>query len=136
MNPRMMLLVPLLAACPLAVAQDPVATDGDKYRVLLENTCVRVLEYRDRPGAKTRPHAHPAFVLYALTPFTRALSLADGSTSRREFDSGDVLYSPAQMHAGENVGTTPTHALLVEMKTGAGACPPKPQIFRAGKPQP
>jgi len=36
-----------------ALAHDPVVTDGDKYKVLLENDRVRVLEYRDRPGEKT-----------------------------------------------------------------------------------
>ena len=46
-----------------ASAQDPALTDGDKYRVVLENPQVRVLEYRDRPGDKTHMHAHPAFVL-------------------------------------------------------------------------
>ncbi len=28
-------------------SQDAVQTDGDKYKVLLENDCVRVLDYRD-----------------------------------------------------------------------------------------
>ena len=44
-------------------AQDAVQTDGDKYTVLLENDCVRVLDYRDSPGEKTHQHSHPAFVL-------------------------------------------------------------------------
>lgn len=30
---------------------DPVCTDGDKYRTIFENDQVRVLEYRDTPGA-------------------------------------------------------------------------------------
>ncbi len=34
----------------------------------------------------------------------------------REF-KGDVTYSPAQVHIGENVGSTPTHAILVDLKT-------------------
>jgi beta-alanine degradation protein BauB len=36
-----------------ALAQDPVDTDGDKYKVKIENPRVRVLEYKDRPGEKT-----------------------------------------------------------------------------------
>jgi len=43
-------------------AQDAVKTDGDKYKVKLENDCVRVLEYHDLPGEKTHQHRHPAFV--------------------------------------------------------------------------
>jgi hypothetical protein len=56
-----------LFAClaPHAWAQDAVHTDSDKYRVILENDCVRVLDYKDLPGEKTHPHRHPDFVLYA-----------------------------------------------------------------------
>ena len=35
---------------------DPTDSDPDKYRVVFENERVRVLEYRDEPGAKTSPH--------------------------------------------------------------------------------
>ena len=34
----------------------------------------------------------------------------------REFKAGDVMYSPAQTHIGENVGDTPTHVIMVELK--------------------
>ena len=107
------------AAIAPAAAQDPLLSDGDKYKAILDNACVRVLEYRDRPGDKTQPHAHPAFVLYALAPFKRTLALPDGQVLTREFKSGDVMWSPAQSHIGENVGTTPTHVLIVELKPGA-----------------
>lgn len=104
----------LLSGC--ASAQDPVETDGDKYTVLFENDRVRVLDYSDLPGDKTHQHYHPAFVLYALSPFQRKIHLPDGQVLVREFAAGDVLYSEAQTHIGENTGTTPTHAVMVEMK--------------------
>lgn len=96
--------------------QDPVMTDGDKYKVLLENERVRVLEYRDLPGARTFRHYHPDFVLYALAPFKRKLTLGNGEEILREFKKGDVLWSKAQEHVGENIGTTETHAIIVELK--------------------
>jgi hypothetical protein len=102
-----------------ARAQDPLDTDGDKYKAILDNACVRVLEYRDQPGDKTQRHAHPAFALYALSPFKRTLTLPDGQVLTREFKPGDVMWSPAQSHIGENVGRTPTHVLIVELKPGA-----------------
>lgn len=113
------LILPLLALSLVATAQDAVQTDGEKYKVLKENDRVRVLEYRDQPGAKTRQHRHPAFVLYALSPFERKLTLPDGKTMVREFKAGDVLYSDAQTHIGENTGTTPTHVIIVELKETA-----------------
>jgi beta-alanine degradation protein BauB len=99
-----------------AAAQDPAHTDGDKYKVRFENSRVRVLEYRDLPGEKTHEHRHPAFVLYAVGPFKRRIHLPDGKVLMREFKAGDVMWSDAQTHIGENVGDTPTHVIMVEMK--------------------
>lgn len=97
-------------------APDPTVTDGDKYRVVLENEHVRVLRYRDNPGAKTRPHHHTEFVLYALAPFRRRLIFPDGTIKERDFKAGDVIWMPEQVHTGENVGTTDTDVVLVELK--------------------
>jgi hypothetical protein len=118
---RTLLFAASASAAALVHAQDPAHTDGDKYRALIDNPCVRVLEYRDRPGDKTEAHRHPAFVLYALVPFKRRLHLPDGQVLAREFKAGDVMWSPAQTHIGENVGDTPTHVLIVETKPGAPA---------------
>ena len=96
--------------------KDPVTTDGDKYKILTENERVRVLEYRDVPGAKTSNHYHPDFVLYALTPFKRQLTLGNGKTVTREVKAGEVLWSQAQEHIGENVGTSETHVIIIELK--------------------
>lgn len=101
----------------IAAAADPVVTDGDKYKALFENDLVRVLDYRDKPGEITHQHDHPAFVLYAISPFQRKIHLPDGKVLLREFAAGDVLFSEAQTHIGENSGITPTHALIVELKT-------------------
>jgi quercetin dioxygenase-like cupin family protein len=116
----------LLLMSQVPPTKDPVVTDGDKYRVLLENEHVRVLSYEDRPGDRTHPHQHPAFVLYALAPFKRKLVLPDGSPRIREFRAGDVLYSAAEAHVGENVGDTPTRVIIVELKDAAAAQATKP----------
>lgn len=92
-----------------------VETDGDKYKVRFENDRVRVLEYRDEPGQKTRQHHHPAFALFALSPFKRTITLPNGKVLTREFKAGDILQS-AQTHIGENVGSTPTHVIMIEME--------------------
>lgn len=61
-------------------------------------------------------HEHPAFVVYALTAFERRLTLPDGKVLNRKFIPGQVLFSDPQAHMGENVGTTPTHIVMVELK--------------------
>jgi hypothetical protein len=113
---RIFSAVAAMLLVPCALAQDATQTDGDKYKTILENECVRVLEYRDEPGDKTQQHSHPAFVLYALSSFERTLTLPDGKVLRRQFKAGDVMWSGAQTHIGENVGQTGTHVLITELK--------------------
>ena len=97
-------------------AADPAVTDGDKYKVILDNERVRVFAYDDKPGDKTHQHDHKDFVLYALAPFKRKLTFPDGTSKTREFKTGDVIWMKKQTHIGENVGTTETHVLIVELK--------------------
>ena len=72
------------------LSRDPVVTDGDKYKVVLENDRVRVLEYRDSPGGRISPHHHSDFVLCALSAFRRRFVLADGREVVRDVRPGEV----------------------------------------------
>lgn len=102
---------------------DPTTTNPDFYRTLWENDAVRVLEYTDVPGSETTPHRHPDTVMITLSDFQRRLSSGDAS---REVDlaAGQALWLPAQVHSGRNIGRTPTHTILVELKqAGAGMGP-------------
>ena len=94
----------------------PVETDSDKYKVIVENDKVRVFDYKDKPGDKTKMHHHDAFVLHALSPFKRKLTFDNNESVIREFKGGETIWSDAQNHIGENVGETDTHVLIVELK--------------------
>ena len=118
---RKFLVLAILLLSLNTLAQDPISTDGDKYKVLLENEKVRVLEYRDLSREKTNQHHHPAFVLYALKPFKRKIVLPNGKTIMREFKGEEAIYSDEQIHIGENVGETPTHVIMVELKSSVQA---------------
>ena len=122
---RKVLLSSFMMIPALAVAQDAVLTDGDKYKVIFENECVRVLDYKDKPGDATHQHKHPAFVLYSLSSFKRSIALPDGKILQRQFKEGDVMWSNSQTHIGTNNGETPTHVILVEMKSAIGVCASK-----------
>jgi hypothetical protein len=95
---------------------DPTVTDGDKYHVIFENDRVRVLRYHDEVGGRTHPHHHPDLVVYALGDFRRRLTLPDGTQRELSFKAGEARFVPDQSHLGENIGTGPTDALLVELK--------------------
>lgn len=108
---------PAKPAAPATTAvPDPTVTDPDNYKVVLENEHVRVLRYHDAPGTKTHLHHHPPSVLYALSTFQRRLSFGNGTTQLKDLKAGDVLWLPAQDHFGENIGTTDSEVLLVEIK--------------------
>lgn len=96
-------------------AEDPTRTDPDKYKTIFENDRVRVLEYRDTPGAKTKPHRHPDYVLYTLSNFKRRLTVGD-QVHDVVVEAGRAQWVPAQVHVGENTGTTDTHVIFVEFK--------------------
>lgn len=91
------------------MADDPTRTDPDKYKVVFENDRVRVLEYRDEPGQSTSPHRHPDSVMYVLSSFERRLVAEDGQSREVTLEPGEVRWLDAQVHSGENVGSTPTH---------------------------
>jgi beta-alanine degradation protein BauB len=97
------------------MSADPTETDPDKYKVVFENDRVRVLEYRDKPGDRTSPHRHPDSVMYTLSSFERRLTHGD---EQRDVavEAGRVNWLDAQEHSGENVGSTDTHVLSVELK--------------------
>jgi hypothetical protein len=68
------------------------------------------------PGDRTQRHDYPRFVLYAVSPFERLITLPDGRTLSRAFAGGEVMWFDAQSHVGENVGDTPTEAIIIELK--------------------
>ncbi|WP_411698318.1 cupin domain-containing protein [Conyzicola sp.] len=101
---------------------DPILTNPDHNRLMRENDFVRVLEYTDEPGTRTTPHDHPNSVMVTLSAFQRRLS-AGGREFETALPSGAAVWLPAQKHAGENIGETPTHTILIELKGEAAGSP-------------
>lgn len=104
-------------------ASDPTASNPDFYRTLWENDDVRVLEYRDSPGEETTAHGHPNTVMITLSSFDRRLSSGDESRDV-SLEAGAALWLPAQTHSGKNIGSSPTHTILVELKRSAASGQP------------
>jgi len=95
--------------------QDPAVTNPKHYKVIFENQRVRVLEYKDKPGDKTTPHHHPDSVMYTLSDFKRRLYVGD-KVAEVDKKAGEINWLSAQTHVGENIGTTETHVIFVELK--------------------
>jgi hypothetical protein len=64
-------------------------------------------------------HAHPQYVLYALTDYRVRNTNADGTTRVFEHKAGEVFWGEAVIHGGENIGTTEVRAVIVELKAAA-----------------
>ncbi len=112
----------LAAALPLAAAaQDPVKVDSSHYKVLLENSSVRVLKVNVPAGEKSVMHAHPDAILVPLASAKARFTLPDGKTQDMEVVKETAAWTPATTHAPANVGTTGVDAILVELKGAPGA---------------
>ena len=107
------------------MSADPTTTDPDKYKVIFENDRVRVLEYRDKPGDRTSPHRHPDSVMYTLSSFERRLIHGDKERDV-QLQAGRVVWVAAQEHEGENIGTTDSHSIFIELKEPAPASADRP----------
>ena len=97
------------------MSDDPTVTNPDLYKVMFENDRVRVLEYSDVPGDRTTSHSHPDSVMVTLSDFDRKLVMGE---QEREVSltAGQATWLPAQTHLGENIGSTPTHSIFIELK--------------------
>jgi len=96
-------------------ALDPTYTDPDKYKTIFENERVRVLDYRDTPGLRRNHIGIPTVLLLTLFNFRRRLTVGD-DVKEVALEAGRALWRPAEIHVGENIGTTDTHVVFVEMK--------------------
>jgi quercetin dioxygenase-like cupin family protein len=101
-------------------AQDPVKVDPAHYKVILENSRVRVLSITYAAGAKSAMHEHPESIAVALTPASVRFGLADGKSQDSELANESALYLPAGSHNPTNIGKAPFHVVQVEFKGAPG----------------
>lgn len=100
----------------LAEEKDPLKLAPNIYSLLFENERVRVADIHFKPGDKIAMHSHPDHILYILSEGKIKLTYPDGNFKEVEAEPGRVMWSNAESHASENVGTTEFHAVIVELK--------------------
>ena len=106
------------SVCAVRVMAQNRATVVTGMKVLLENDCVRV-QYHDVGVGQTIPmHSHPNYVVYTMRPFKARIRLADGTHRISQRQSGEAYWNPPIRHSVENLGRTPVHNLIVELKPG------------------
>ena len=107
-------------------ATDPVSVSPDKYKVLLENDYVRVVDYTIKQGERDQPHSHPPKVSYVLSGGTLRIA-PDGADPfvAVEKDGNTTFMGRVSRHTAENVGTTPIRIILFEVKRVDGSAAPR-----------
>jgi quercetin dioxygenase-like cupin family protein len=109
-----------------AFAQDPVKVDPQHYKVMFENSQVRVLKIHYGPHEKSVMHMHPDSVVTYLTDAHTKFTMPDGTSREVSGKAGEALWTPAGSHLPENMSDTPFDAILVELKhRPAGHAPMK-----------
>lgn len=98
------------------LAQDPAVVNPKTIRVKLDNERVRVLEAVLEPGDKEQLHSHPASVYYVIEGGKMRNHAADGTSTERDLQAGQVVYRDPTVHWAENIGTTTVRIVLVELK--------------------
>jgi len=99
-----------------AAAQDGVKVAPENYKVLLENTHVRVVDFTLKPRQKSPMVSRPNRVIYAITPAIGKLTGSDGKTVPMDRKAGEAWWRDAESLAVENTGKAEIHTAVVEIK--------------------
>jgi hypothetical protein len=108
------------ALCPFEPgAQAAGSSPGPQSKVIFENDQMRVVEYLAQPGEDVcgeAMHSHPAHLTVIFDQAKVRETTPDGHSMEVEPPKGFAFWSEASTHSVINIGTTPSRALLIEMK--------------------
>ena len=116
----------VLAVC-LAVAwvASPQAADDpldslkvckDTQHLILENQFVRVIDDQIPVGVTEPLHRHRHGVVVYINNYTNEQISQDGKRTVGERKAGTASWSDATVHTVKNTGSTPSHAIRVDLK--------------------
>jgi hypothetical protein len=96
---------------------DSVKVSPETQKVIFENELVRVIDDRIPVGVAEPKHRHPHGVTVALTDYDiQQKNYMTGKVTRSHRREGEVNWTEATIHDVRNVGSTPSHAIRIELK--------------------
>lgn len=110
----------MATAAASASQPDPVKVDPKHYKVVFENSDVRVLHIHYGPHETSVMHWHPDSVVTFVSDGHIKFLLPNGKTIDTTGKPGDARWTPAGAHKPTNVGDKPFDAVLVELKGHGG----------------
>jgi quercetin dioxygenase-like cupin family protein len=99
-----------------ASAQDAAKVDPRHYKVVFENSEVRVLRIHYGPHQTSVMHSHPDGVVTYLADGRMRFDLPGGKTITSSGKAGQTIWAPGGPHKPTNLGNKPFDAVLVELK--------------------
>ena len=105
-----------------AAAQDPAKVDPEHYKVIFEDTAIRVLRLTYGPHEKSVMHQHPfgSCVIF-LTEFHGKSTDIDGNVITEDHAAGEVACDPFRRgtfrHLPENTGDAAFQVIIIERKS-------------------
>jgi hypothetical protein len=114
-------LLVLLFSFP-AAAQDPTKVDPQHYKVIFEDTSIRVLRLTYGPHEKSVMHEHPygSCVIF-ITEFHGKSTDPDGNVTTEDHGPGEVACDTYRRgkfsHLPENTGDKAFQVILIERKS-------------------
>jgi len=103
---------PQSAADPL----DSLVVSKDTQRLLFENQFVRVIDDQIPVGVTEPLHHHRHGVVVYINTYTNEQISRDGQRTIGERKAGTASWSDETVHTVKNIGTTPSHAIRIELK--------------------
>ena len=95
---------------------DSLKVCTETQKLILENQFVRVIDDRIPVGVTEPMHRHPHGVVVYLTTYTNEQVTQDGKKSVSERKEGTASWSEPTVHSVKTIGTTPSHAIRIELK--------------------
>ncbi len=97
---------------------DVLSVSPDKYKLILENDYVRVIQYTLQPGEKDNPHTHPPKTSYVISGGTfRVYPENEKPFDYMEIQGVTEWSDKTSKHYVENIGNTTITILLTEIKS-------------------
>jgi hypothetical protein len=85
-------------------------------KLVVENQFVRVIDDQIPVGVMEPLHRHPHGVVVYLTTYTNEQVTQDGKKTVAEHKAGTAAWSEPTVHTVKTIGTTPSHAIRIELK--------------------
>lgn len=113
--------------------QDAAKVDSNHYKVVFENSEMRVLHIEYGPGEKSVMHHHPEGLAIFITDGDVKFTYPGGKTNTIKVKAGQVIWLSEETHLPQNMGNKKFELYQIEMKPTAPQ--PSEEVDNRHRPQ-